>query len=74
MEPLGREELVCLTGVAANKVKTEADCSPGVLLHLQQQGLVLQRPQRSMPLGNRTFDYTLSPAGKMMLERARSRN
>lgn len=69
MEPISRDELSCLHSVAASKVQGESDCAPGVLLHLKQRGLVVQRPQRSLPLGCNTYDYILTPAGKSVLER-----
>lgn len=74
MDPVSREEISCLHSVAASRVKGESDCAPGVLLHLQQRGFVVQRPQRSLPLGCNAYDYTLTPAGKSVLERLNTNN
>lgn len=72
METLGEDELACLQGIAAGQSRTAADCRPGVLQRLQRRGLVLQRPQRSLPLENSAHDYILSTAGGRLLERYRS--
>lgn len=73
MTLLSEEEHACLLGVAAGKTRSDADCRPGVLLRLLKRGLVLQRPQRSLPLENCAHDYVLSLAGQQLLERQRQR-
>lgn len=69
METLSSEERACLHAVAQGRVRAEADCRPGVLVRLQRHGLVLRRPLRLMPLENMAHDFTLSPAGYVLLER-----
>lgn len=69
-KPLTQPELFCLQAIVAGKVHVASDCAPGVLPHLLQLGMVVQRPLRALPLGNTEADYVLTPAGRMALERA----
>jgi len=67
MALLGKDELSCLQALAQGR--GQVSCRSGVLLSLLRDGLVLQRPVRSLPLENMAYDYVLSPAGKLVLER-----